>query len=64
MGGTQLNMFSVCIFLYITECEWGYVTSSVFIYLGKCRNNEEFNYLTLTDEFEENARQTGWIVGL
>jgi hypothetical protein len=34
------------------------------IYLGKCSNSDDFNYLPLTDEFEENVRQTGWIAGL
>jgi len=57
-------MFSVCIFLYIADCERGFATSRVVIYLGKCSNSDEFNYLPLTDEFEENVRQTGWIAGL
>jgi hypothetical protein len=56
--------FSVRIFLNIADCEVGSVTSRVVICLDKCSNSDEFNYLPLTDEFEENVRQTGWIAGL
>jgi hypothetical protein len=57
-------MFSVCISLNIEDCEGGYVTIRVFIYLGKCSNSDQFIFLPLTDEFEENVRQTRWIVDL
>jgi len=56
--------FSVLIFLNAVDCEGGCVTSRVVICLDKCSNSDEFNYLPLTDESEENVRQTGWIAGL
>jgi hypothetical protein len=57
-------MFFVCIFLYIADYDGRCVTSRFVIYLGKCSNIDEFNYLPLTDEFKKNVRQTRWIVGL